>query len=81
MLKCPFGPPQAPLGASLGILGRPEGSVMLKYHACHQKLAFWNSSADPADPADQVSRTPPRDLPSTRAGGQDDVSSKQTPSN
>ena len=50
-------------------------------------LVFWNSSADPADPtdppdpADQVSRNPLRDLPSTRAGGQDDVSSKQTPSN
>ena len=50
---------------------------------------IWNSSPDPADPADppdpadlpdQVSSATPRDLPSTRAGGQDDVSSKQTPS-
>ena len=43
-----------------------------------------NSSPDPADPADpldQVSGAAARDLPSTRAGGQDDVSSKQTPSN
>ena len=38
---------------------------------------MWNSSADPADPADlpdQVSETAARTLPSTRAGGQDDGS-------
>ncbi len=35
---------------------------------------------DPADPTDQVSLDAVRDLPSTRAGGQDDVSSKQAPS-
>ncbi len=35
----------------------------------------------PPDPPDQVSFATVRDLPSTRAGGQDDVSSKQTPSN
>ena len=34
----------------------------------------------PADPADRVSLAANRNLPSTRAGGQDDVSSKQTPS-
>ena len=36
---------------------------------------------DPPDPPDQVSGAAARSLPSTRAGGQDDVSSKQTPSN
>ncbi len=41
-------------------------------------LMIWNL---PADQADQVSFATVRDLPSTRAGGQDDVSSKQTPSN
>ncbi len=49
----------------------------------HIICTIWNSSADPADPADpadQVSSATARDLPSTRAGGQDDVSSKQTPS-
>ena len=41
---------------------------------------IWNSSADPADPADPtdpaevVSSTAARTPPSTRAGGQDDVS-------
>ena len=30
--------------------------------------------ADPADPAEVVAASPPRTLPSTRAGGQDDVS-------
>ena len=40
-------------------------------------LMIWNL---PADQADQVSFATVRDLPSTRAGGQDDVSSKQTPS-
>jgi len=59
---------------------------MLKDLACPQQTAFWNSSTesseflDPPDPADRVPE-PPRDLPSTRAGGQDDVSSKQTPPN
>ena len=36
---------------------------------------------DPLDPPDQVSGAAARDLPSTRAGGQDEVSSKQTPPN
>ena len=43
---------------------------------------IWNSSADPADPdfpPDQVSSTAARTLPSTRAGGQDDVSSNKLP--
>ena len=41
-----------------------------------------NSSADPADPADQanqVSLSAARSLPSTRAGGQDDVSFNKLP--
>ena len=33
------------------------------------------------NPGNQVASTTARNLPSTRAGGQDDVSSKQTPSN
>ena len=51
---------------------------------------FWNSSGFSPDSPDSpdsgfspdlVSSTTARDLPTTRAGGQDDVSSKQTPSN
>ena len=54
----------------------------------HQVGAKMNSSvdpadlADPADPADpdnQVSSTAARSLPSTRAGGQDDVSFNKLP--
>ena len=37
--------------------------------------------ANPRKSPDQVSGAAAQDLPSTRAGGQDDVSSKQTPSN
>ena len=36
---------------------------------------------NPRESPDQVSGAAARDLPSTHAGGQDDVSSKQTPSN
>ena len=36
-------------------------------------------SADPPDPADQVSSTAARNHPSTRAGGQDDVSLNKLP--
>ena len=45
---------------------------------------LWNSSPDPADPADppdQMSSPAARALPSSRAGGQDDSSSTQAPSN
>ena len=44
-------------------------------------LMIWNLPPVPADPGNPVSFATVRDLPSTRAGGQDDVSSKQTPSN
>ena len=37
--------------------------------------------ADPADPADQVSSAAVRNHSNTRAGGEDDMSSNQTPSN
>ena len=37
--------------------------------------------ADPADPADQVSSAAVRNHSNTRAGGEDYVSSNQTPSN
>ena len=56
----------------------------------HQVGAKVNSSADPADrqdPADpvdqnnQVSLSAARSLPSTRAGGQDDVSFNKLPQN
>ena len=43
-------------------------------------MLFWNLSPDSTDPPDQVLSTTARDLPSTRAGGQDDVGPKQTPS-
>ena len=48
----------------------------------HQVGAKVNSSADLADPADQanqVSLSAARSLPSTRAGGQDDVSFNKLP--
>ena len=54
----------------------------------HQVGAKVYSSADPADPADppdpadladQVSLSAARSLPSTRAGGQDDVSLNKLP--
>ena len=59
-----------------------SGRIFPTYYACHQLLAFWNSSpdplvpADPHNPADQVSSTAIQDLTSTRAGGQDYVSFK-----
>ena len=57
------------------------------YAQAHLKCTKMGSAPDPADPADppdpadQVSGAAARNLSSTRAGGQDDVSSKQTPSN
>ena len=54
--------------------------MMLKHHAFVQKQASGNSSALPVLPAlpalppDQVSSTAERNPPTTRAGGQDDVS-------
>ena len=48
----------------------------------HQVGAKMNASADLADPADQanqVSLSAARSLPSTRAGGQDDVSLNKLP--
>ena len=56
------------------------GFVIFVPHS-HTELGVWNSSPDPADPADppdRVSSTTTWDLPSTRAGGQDDVSSKNS---
>ena len=55
----------------------PERHRITKYRYLHQVRAIWNSSADTGDtgdPADQVSETAARTLPSTRAGGQDDGS-------
>ena len=59
------------------ILSLLEGPFRKKYINSLCFLMIWNL---PADQADQVSFATVRDLPSTRAGGQDDVSSKQTPS-
>ena len=55
----------------------PERHLALKCRAWQQNLSIWNSSPDLPDPADpdyQVSGAAARTLPSTRAGGQDDVS-------
>ena len=48
-----------------------KGSMMLKYHACHQKIAFGNSSPDPANPLDQGEMRLGRQLatPLPSAGG------------
>ena len=63
------------------ILSLLEGPFRKKYINSLCFLMIWNLPADQADQANQVSFATVRDLPSTRAGGQDDVSSKQTPSN
>ena len=60
------------------ILSLLEGPFRKKYINSLCFLMIWNL---PSDQADQVSFATARDLPSTRAGGEDDVSSKQTPSN
>ncbi len=60
------------------ILNLLEGPYRKKHINSSCFLMIWNL---PADLPDQVSFATVRDLPSTRAGGQDDVSSKQTPSN
>ena len=52
----------------------PERHDALKYRACASDEAKWNSRPDPADPAETVSGAAARTHPSTRAGGQDDVS-------
>ena len=53
-------------------------------HQVGAKMYSWPDPADPpdlADPADQVSLSAARSLPSTRAGGQDDVSFNKLPQN
>ena len=78
---CIFWARPGPGGDWIGFGGGQSSQV---WDPVSKKRAFWHSSPDPADPpdpADQVSSATARDLPSTRAGGQDDVSSKQTPSN
>ena len=52
----------------------PERHDALKYRAWQHNQAKWNSPPDPADPGKAVSGAAARTLPSTRAGGQDDVS-------
>ncbi len=80
-LRAPFGSLWFPLGR----LGVPSGSVLLQGGLKVEKVVFrvdettvWYNEADQADQADQaevVAASAPRTLPSTRAGGQDDVSS------
>ena len=77
------GPPRASSGPGLGQGEIWVGPGVTEFTVCCKKqwfLQIWNSPPDPPDPADQVSGAAVQDLPSTRAGGQDDVSSKQTPS-
>ncbi len=52
----------------------PERHDALKYRAWQQSQAIWNSPGNPADPGNLVSGAAAWTLPSTRAGGQDDVS-------
>ena len=52
----------------------PQRHNALKYRAWQQNQSIWNSPDYPADPAKAVSGAAARTLPSTRAGGQDDVS-------
>ena len=76
-----LGAPSGSLWLPLGRLGVPSGSRPLKV----EKVVFrvdettvWYNEADQADQADEpevVAASAPRTLPSTRAGGQDDVSS------
>ena len=42
------------------------GRVFPNEHACHQIIAFWNSSPDSPDPAEVGSWTAARSLPSSR---------------
>ena len=62
----------------LSLLEGPDRKKHINY-CCF--LMVWNLPPASADEPNQVSFATVRDLPSTRAGGQDDVSSKQTPSN
>ena len=66
-----------------------EGSRSLIYRKTHLKCEIMSPSPDPGYPADPPDPPDPGDpvhglslgTSPTRAGGQDDVSSKQTPSN
>ena len=52
-----------------------------RIHRNHMFWLKWNSSLDLPDLPEVVSGAAAQDVPSTRARGQDDVSSEQTPSN
>ena len=65
----------------LMILSLLEGPYRKKHINSWCFLMIWNLPAASTDLPDQVSFATVRDRPSTRAGGQDDVSSTQTPSN
>ena len=51
---------------------------MTNFPSLFADLSLIRGSAD-LDPPEQVTGAAARDLPSTRGGGQDDVSSKQIP--
>ena len=77
-LRAPFGSLWFPLGR----LGVPSGSGLLQGSLKVEKVVFrvhettvWYNEPDQADQAEVVAASAPRTLPSTRAGGQDDVSS------
>ena len=55
-------------------IGRPLPRNVSNSRNCIQKSSFWNLPAGPAGPSEVVSWSAARTLPSTRAGGQDDVS-------
>ena len=63
----------AVMNKSKQTLHRSEVRVT-KYSKKQLKYSIWNSSADLPDPAEVVAASAARTLPSTRAGGQDDVS-------
>ena len=68
-----------PRSASRGHQGRLRGDFS---RTAPNKTLVWCTPADPADPPDPakvVSATAARSLPSTRAGGQDDVSYNKLP--
>ena len=86
-----LGCPQALFGSlrvALGSLLAPSLKNLENRPLKVEKVVFrvdettvWDNQADLPDLAEVVAASAPRTLPSTRAGGQDDVSSEQTPSN
>ena len=55
-------------------IGRPLPRNVSNSRNCSHKSAFWNLHSGPGGPTEVVAWSAARTLPSTRAGGQDDVS-------